>query len=130
MKTFISIVFLFSCLIGCSEDSDILSPFEKISLRKIAFNSLNEPSKESLTEDWRLAKVTQGKYQFKNNVHWYVIDTDIRWSFMLNDPAYELFDNQLLVSVAFHVIGEPSTGPLVKIIDYKSKTVLGSVLRF
>ena len=96
-----------SCLIGCSENSDILSPFDKYIYKKIAFNSLNELSKESLTKDWRLAIVEQGKYQFDNNGHSLVINSEHTLHFFLYDPDYELFENQLLVAVVFNTIDDP-----------------------
>ena len=129
MKTSISIIILLFYIIGCSDDSDILSPFDKFIYKKIAFNSLNEPSKESLTKDWRLAIVEQGKYQFDNNSHSLVINSEHNLHFILYDPDYELFENQLLVAVIFNTIHDPLLGPLIIIIDYKSKIVIGSVLR-
>ena len=127
MKTFISIVFLLSCLIGCSENSDIISPFEKISLRKIAYESLTEESRAILAENWRFANVDAGIYQLGNYGHKIVIDTETSLPIHPYDPDFKFSNSQQLVAVSFRTIYRGMGGPIIIIIDYKSKIVIGFV---
>lgn len=127
MKTFLSIVFLLSCLIGCSEDTNFLSSHDRLTFRKIAYESLTEESRAILAENWRFANVDAGIYQLGNYGHKIVIDTETSLPIHPYNPDYKFSNSQQLVAVSFRTIYMVMGGPIIKIIDYKSKIVIGFV---
>jgi hypothetical protein len=114
---------------ACSSDEDVLSPFEKVNYRVIAYQSLTEDEAATLINDWRTAPVSAGKYRKENNNHIIIMDENIKWHFRLNDSETNLNDNQSLITVAFNTKDDPLLGPLIIIINPENDIVVGAVLR-
>ncbi len=130
MKTLFSISVLLFILFGCSEGSNLLTPIESNVYRQIAYNSLDESTKQSINEDWQVVPVYSGKYHSDKSEHKIIFDSKSSLPFVFYDQATELHENQVLVAVTFHTINDPLLGPTTTIIDYKSKIIIGGVLRY
>ena len=63
MKSLFAVILIAVYFTGCSDDSDILSPNAKMNYRKIAYESLTQGEKESITVDWKEADVYKGVYR-------------------------------------------------------------------
>lgn len=128
MKTLLAIIFCI-CFVNCSDDSNPLSPGAEMNYREIAYASLSEGEKESLSKDWREADVIQGEYgkdSIDNNI---VINSENKMYFFLSDTTVNLSNNQVLVAVSFNTVNDALLGPITVIIDPRKETVIGYVGR-
>ena len=82
-------------LFSCNKSEDELEE-----IREIAWNSLTEREKESVTIDWEDAVIESGTYE-NNEVH----------------------------MVRFNTTDDPLLGPIVVYVDKNNKKVLGQLLR-
>ena len=129
MKTLFSISILLFLLSSCTENSNILSPEEADIFRQVAYNSLNERSKESIIGDWQSAPVNSGRYHSDRNSNLIIIDSERSIPFILKDKQTELNEDQVLVAVTFNTTDDPLLGPITTIIDRNSRTIIGWVGR-
>ena len=130
MKKLVFIFSLFTLLFGCFHESGVLTPFEQVEYKYFAFKSLSDKQKKTIINDWRDAHVYQGNYQKFNCGNAIVIDSEETWCFGLVDRNRELSVNQILLGVAFNTIDDALLGPIIVIIDYDIKDVIGYVPRF
>ena len=130
MKKLFLFLFLVITFIRCSEKSNFLLPVDKMEYRKIAYESLSDEEKGTLTTDWKEAEVTQGKYLFENNIDWIVFDPGNKSGFVLMKPEVVLINNQPLVLVIFNTKVDALLGPIGLIIEPGTKDVIGGFLRY
>ena len=126
MKTFriFFILFLIS-LISCCNDNES----EILDYRLIAYNSLSEEEKETISEDWNNAEIIFGKYKSDVCEHaLYSVDRGLM-CFLLKDQNIQLEENQNLTAVIFNTINDSLLGPIIVVIDPVSESAVGSVLR-
>lgn len=116
--------------ISCSEKSNFLLPVDKMEYRKIAYDSLSDEEKGTLTTDWKEAEVKQGNYLFKDNINWIVFDSENKFGFTLMKTNVVLINDQPLVLVIFHTNIDALLGPIALIIDPGTKEIAGAFLRY
>lgn len=116
--------------ISCSEKSNFLLPVDKMEYRKIAYDSLSDEEKGTLTTDWKEAEVKQGNYLFKDNINWIVFDSENKSGFALMKTDIVLINDQPLVLVIFHTNIDALLGPIALIIDPGTKEIAGAFLRY
>lgn len=116
--------------ISCSEKSNFLLPVDKMEYRKIAYDSLSDEEKGTLTTDWKEAEVKQGNYLFKDNINWIVFDSENKFGFALMKTDVVLINDQPLVLVIFHTNIDALLGPIALIIDPGTKEIAGAFLRY
>jgi len=116
--------------IGCSEKSNFVLPIDQMEYRKIAYESLSEDQKATLTTDWKEAEVKQGNYLFRDSINWIVFDSENKSGFALMKSDVILINNQLLVLVIFHTRVDPLLGPIALIIEPGTKEIAGGFLRY
>ena len=129
MKIFYLIFTSILILTACSSDEDVLSPFEKVNYRVIAYQSLSEEELSTLTKDWKTAPVDIGRYRKEDNIHFITIDGGVKLSTGLYDPNMILNNNQALVTVTFNTKDDPWVGPITVIINPENDAVVGQVPR-
>jgi len=98
--------------------------------RKIAYDSLSDEEKGTLTTDWKEAEVKQGNYLFKDNINWIVFDSENKSGFALMNTDVVLINDQPLVLVIFHTNIDALLGPIALIIDPGTKEIAGAFLRY
>ena len=123
------VLLFFSICLGCSSKSGTLSPTEKLSYRTIAYDRLSEQEKESIISDWQDAEVRQGIYQYNNSHIIFFVDSKTKLHFLLDDSDFILYPAQPLIAVIFNTVDDALLGPIVIIIEPKSKTPIGFVGR-
>lgn len=129
MKKIIYFGLIALLFLGCSNENDILSPYESTDYREIAYESLTSESKESLAKCWCIAPVKTGKYNSESGNHIILIDSQNQWYFILDDPGTNLKQNQSLVAVVFNTKYDALVGPLIVIVDPNSKLAIGFLPR-
>jgi len=102
-------------LFGCSEESDVLTHYEMIKYRTIAYNSLSDRERESLRSGWEEAPVNKGKYKSAGESHKFISNED--FYFHVIDSTVTLTDNLILISVTFFAEDDALLGPLIIIIE-------------
>ena len=129
MKKTISLILLTIFLLSCSHEDNILSPLVATNFRKVAYESLSQESKASLTNCWCVAPVKSGRYKFENGKHIISINKKDELHFMLNNPITNLESNQRLIAIIFNTKQDALLGPLIVIIDPNSELVIGYLAR-
>ena len=117
--------------LGCSDNSNFLTPSEVQEFRIIAYTSLTQVERDSLTS-WTEAKVTQGKYLFKDDQHivfFYSFSNSNHFSFILENSKFTLNDFQPLILVMFITRGSAASGPTMVVIDPDKNIAIGKVVR-
>ncbi|MEJ2617174.1 MAG: hypothetical protein P8Z35_19645 [Ignavibacteriaceae bacterium] len=130
MKKFLLFLLLGVLFIGCSEKSNFMLPVDQMEYRKIAYDSLSEEQKATLTTDWKEAEVEQGNYLLKDNINWIVFDSGNKSGFALMKSDVVLINNQPLVLVIFHTKVDALLGPIALIIEPGTKEIVGGFLRY
>ncbi len=125
MKKTLVILIKLLFLVGCSDDSDLLSPSGQKHFRLIAYESLPE-SEQSTIIDWRNGKVEKGFYQVYNSFGSVVLDDGDRVAFVSNSS--NINDGQKLVVVIFNT-NNLVLGPIILIVEPISEKVIGYVPR-
>ena len=102
--------------------------------RLIAYTHLSEQDRQSLSSDWRKARVASCSYIQESSVHLCVQNPDKRdftydFGFVAANPDIELKANQTLITVLFNTVDDPLLGPIIVVIDPEAKVVVGYVLR-
>ena len=102
--------------------------------RLIAYTHLSEQDRQSLSNDWRKARVSSCSYVQESNVNLCVQNPDKRdftydFTFVTASPSIDLKANQALVTVLFNTIHDALLGPIIVVIDPEAKVVVGYVLR-
>ncbi len=128
MKKTLVILIQLLFLVGCSDDSDLLSPSGQKHFRLIAYESLSE-SEQSTIIDWQNGKVEAGTYQSADDSHSIVLDSQNRIPFATNSSGVKLFDGQKLIAVTFETKVDALLGPIILIIEPCSENVIGYMLR-
>lgn len=124
------IVILISLLISCSDGSNTLTPFEEMNYRMVAYNSLSDGDKSTITSDWEKAPVKKGSYHLMDeNIHQLIFNQDEKLGFALKNNKSILVENQKLIAVIFHTNVDALLGPIIIIINAKSNEAIGYVLR-
>ena len=113
---------------ACS-DSDFGNSFELDLYREIAFNSLTQNEKSTLSENWQNAEVIFGKFSKTNCDNTFIYDGDNWFCFAKTNSQVVLTQDSKLVGVIFNTKHDPLLGPLIVILDDNSKNVIGHVLR-
>ena len=116
--------------ICCSEKSNFLLPVDQMEYRKIAYESLSDTEKETLTTDWKEGEVKQDNYLLKDNINWIVFDSGNKSGFALMKSNLVLINNQPLVLVIFHTNVDALLGPIALIIEPGTKKIIGGFLRY
>lgn len=129
MKKLALISLPFLLLTFCSDNSNVLSPTEEIKYKSIAYASLTDQEKESLTKDWKEARVNVGRYQHNIQIHTVVINSNDKMSFELTDSSITLIENQKLVTIMFNTNNDPLVGPIIVVIEPEIDRAIGQVLR-
>ncbi|VAX20393.1 hypothetical protein MNBD_IGNAVI01-522 [hydrothermal vent metagenome] len=132
MKQIITFIFtlpLLFFMLSCSDDSDILSPIAELKYRVIAYKSLTDKQKESITPSWKEAYVEEGIYQTGNCTHLIILDSKTKLCFNLKDESTPINLNQTLVAVSFGTKNVTLLGPLTLIINPNNDNVIGAVGR-
>lgn len=128
MKNVIVSIFLITFIFGCS-DSSITSPEVKSKFKKIAFDSLTEGQKETLTKTLDDATYLEGNYQSGNCPNMFVTKSKGEMCFMISNQEIQLFYNQKLIGILFNTTNDALLGPIIVIIDYKTEDIIGNVGR-
>jgi len=127
---FIFVLSFLLILLSCSDDSDILSPIAEFKYRSIAYKSLTDQQKESITHAWQDAYVEQGNYQTgKYSPHFIVINSNHKLGFSLIDENTRIDLDQSLIAVSFGTKDAILLGPITVIINPKKENVIGFVGR-
>ena len=111
--------------IGCSHDSDILSPDDEINYRKTAYESLDEEERGTITMDWKEADILKGVYHNNNGGNYLVTDSDGSIPFFFLNKDIKINEDSFIVAVIFRTNNESLLGPLIVIIDPESQTKIG-----
>ena len=98
--------------------------------REIAYYSLSDEEKTTLTNDWKEAEVKQGRYLLMDNINWIVFDPENKSGFSLMKTDVVLISNQPLILVIFHTNLDGLLGPIALIIEPGSKEIIGGFLRY
>lgn len=112
---------------GCTDNS--LTEPEIAHYQTIAYSSLSENEKASLTVDMSEAIVKVGKYKVTNGNHSIKIEEDQIYFFFLRDNSLKLKTDQRLIAVAFNTRDDPLLGPIIVIIDPHTQIAIGGVGR-
>lgn len=129
MKRLILFCFPIIFLIGCSKDSNVLSPQEETAFKEIAYNSLTSWEKSTIVNP-DIAIIVEGYYNSEDRIHKIYIDNDHIIYFALIDTTTVLIENQKLISVLFNTTQDALLGPIDVIINPLSKKAVGQTLRY
>jgi len=123
---FIPILFLTEA--GCSDNSNVLTPFEEMNYRKVAYESLSEQSKSTVI-NWLGGKIERGIYQEKNGSNTIILNSGFQMGFVINTSNVNLINGQSLIMVTFITKNDHVLGPMILIIDPITNKVIGGVQR-
>jgi hypothetical protein len=124
-----NVLFVLLFLIGCSDNSNVLTSYEKNYYKQIAYNSLS-PNEKSTIMNPDNAVIIDGIYKYENRSHKIYIDKEHIIYFGLIDTNIVLIDNQKLISILFNTTQDALLGPIDVIINPFSKQTIGQTLRF
>ena len=122
----ISFAFLILFTLRCAEPT---APINYDRVREAAFNSLDEISKMSITEDWKNAEVQSGFYSPGNCRHNFTGDDNFSLCFIPIDSETKFTVNQPLAAMIFHTKDNPLIGPIIVIVDPAPVEAVGFVGR-
>ncbi len=114
---------------ACSDDSNFLTPVEKVTYRGIAYNILSDNEKESITIDWREAKVYEGMFTDSKCDYTFLESLEDWMCFFPYDDEMEFKSNQDLIAVQFNPEDDALLGPIIVIVDPNEEIVVGIVGR-
>ena len=123
---YISVIGLLAA--GCSNNSNVLTPFVEMNYRNVAYESLSEQSKATVI-NWQDGKVGKGIYQGKNGSNIILLDSGSQIGFVFNTSNVEVINGQRLIMVTFNTKDDPLLGPMILIIDPITNKVIGGVQR-
>ena len=127
MKTQLLFILILILFVGCGDDI-LLSPANQSTYREVAYNSLDENSKASITINWKDAKVEDGKYIKEGERHILKLSSGEEIPFLLSNGII-MIKNHRLVAVTFNTINDPLLGPIIIIVDPGQIKVVGIVGR-
>lgn len=122
----ISIAFFFT---GCFDFDLSTTPFDGEIMRQVAFESLTETEKETLTINWEDALVVQGHYESDECTNVFVSGANEHKCFGVKDSSTILSYMQKLGAVVFNTNDQSLAGPIIVIMDPQNNSVLGYVFR-
>lgn len=115
---------LIFAMVSCNEDN-----FNNLKYKEIAYNSLSEREKSTLTVDWQDAKIENGIYKKGQCENELIINDENRLCFFVNNENISLVEFQKLVAVIFNTTNDALLGPIIVIIDPEETRVIGGVGR-
>ncbi len=122
------IILSFLILSDCSNNSNVLLPFDQMSNRQIAYASLSEQEKSTII-NWQNGKVEEGVYQSFNKSNAIVLNSGDKIFFGTISSTVKLIEGQKLIAVTFNTTDDALLGPLIVIIEPNYNKVIGGVLR-
>jgi hypothetical protein len=128
MKSTIIFITIILTFLSCS-DSDIISPELEKEFKKIAYDSISESEKETITINWTDAIITHGYYDTGSCKNIFVSDNNEKMCFFFLTGTISLSNRKKLVAVSFKTINDPLLGPIIRILDYNRKETIGGVGR-
>ena len=134
MRAKMLLIFALSLLSLHCKHALSLDEHDKMVFRLVAYTHLSEQDRQSLSNDWRKARVSSCSYVQESNVNLCVQNPDKRdftydFTFVTASPSIDLKANQALVTVLFNTIHDALLGPIIVVIDPEAKVVVGYVLR-
>jgi len=124
------VVIIFLILISsCSDDDSILIPGTQNVYKEIAYNSLSDKDKETLTDYWTDAKVYEGTLHSDGNSAYMELSSGQRVYIILNLDGYKITVGKKIVGVSFNTRYDALLGPITIIVDPDLKIAIGGVER-
>ncbi|MCB0732259.1 MAG: hypothetical protein KDC88_14640 [Ignavibacteriae bacterium] len=117
-------ILTFLLIVGCDDDS-----LNNIIYKEIAYNSLSEREKSSLTVDWQDAKIENGIYKKGQCENEFISGNENRLCFFVKDENISLLEYQKLIAVIFNTNDDALLGPIIVIVDPEGPKVIGGVGR-
>jgi hypothetical protein len=117
-------VFTIFFFISCEDDNS-----NKLKYQEIAYNSLSQADKESLTIDWQDAKVYEGVFNNNDCEYEFTSDEMDRLCFIAVNENVNLIKYQKLIAVIFNTKYDSLLGPIISIVDTENNKVIGFVGR-
>ena len=128
MRSVAVILLSFLFFAACSDDG-ISIPEQQSEVRTIAYNSLSDVEKASISDDWHNSAVIEGKYLSKGDFNVFVFDSEIEAYFYLSDLTVDLYSGKKLSAVRFNTVDDALLGPITVIVDLSDKKAIGQFLR-
>jgi hypothetical protein len=114
---------------GCFDFDLPTTPFEGEIMRQVAYESLTETEKETLTISWEDALVVQGHYESDECENVFVSGASEHKCFGVKDSITKLSYMQKLGAVVFNTNDQSLVGPIIVIMDPQNNSVVGYVFR-
>ena len=130
MKQILLIAVVFFLVAGCIDmNLDLSNTINTETARKVAYESLSDDEKASLTLDWKNTSVVIGYYKYTDCGHSFISNSNELKCFSTINSDIKFKNLQHLGAVVFQTKDDALLGPIIVIVDSQSNTVVGFVVR-
>ena len=127
MKRTLILLSIFLVFTSCSDLSISVIIFRKCG--EVAYNSLSNQEKETLTIDWKVGRVDEGIYKKKDDNDILELSSGAKLYFLSRVETEYLRDGYKLFAVSFNTKYDALIGPIIVIVDPYLKQAIGGVGR-
>lgn len=125
----ILVVILFSLFLQYCSGDEITSPTDQLKYKQIAYNSLSDAEKASLTKDWQNSDYKDGNYRKDTCDNTFAANSGDKICFAKSDSTISLSLDQKLCAVIFNTTNDALLGPIIDIVDPQTEKTAGYALR-
>ena len=123
MKRTLILLSIFLVFTSCSDLSTF--PENDNTYREVAYNSLSNQEKETLTVDWKVGRVDEGIYKKKDDNDILELSSGAKLYFLSRVETEYLRDGYKLFAVSFNTKYDALIGPIIVIVDPYLKQAIG-----